>query len=65
MTDLPIDLPLQIAPAPDTSGISRRATPLQSDLLSPLLRAQQPGRKAQACLGFDADNLPLFASESR
>ena len=63
--DLLTDLPLQIAPQPDTTGISRRATPLQSDLLSPLLRAQQPGKKAQPSFGFEVDNLPLFASESR
>ena len=40
-------------------------TRLQSDLISPLLRAQQNNSKAQAGFTFDAFDLPLFQSESR
>lgn len=42
------------APKPDAPHVK-----LESDLLSPLPRAQQQ-TQAQARFSFDADNLPLF-----
>jgi hypothetical protein len=52
--------PVKRAPAQDLTGISAAAPPLQADLLSPLLRAQQAGKAGELRFAFDADNLPLF-----
>ncbi len=61
MKEQPNLFPIAAAVKPkDEAQIRPHAARFCSDLASPLLRAQQESDKAQARLGFDAFDLPLF-----